>query len=80
MPVCCTPTIIEFANATQTVVEYTQEMRDKYSFPPKVFAYYYDPVSGEFVLSILPLTSMRFSGTTLTVDHGGPSGGKLVIT
>ena len=80
MPVCCTPTIINFANATQTVVNYTQEMRDKYAFPPKVFAYYFDTVTGEFVLSVLPLTSMRFSGNTLTVDHGGPNSGRLIIT
>lgn len=80
MPACCAPTIIQFANVSQTVVNYTQEMRDRYSFPPKVYAYYRDDVTGEYIMSVLPLTSMRFSGNTLTVDHGGPAIGRLVIT
>jgi hypothetical protein len=80
MPVCCTPTIIQFANETQTIINYTQEMRDKYAFPPKVYVYYFDPVSLEYVLSVLPLTSMRWNGDTLTIDHGGPQSGRVVIT
>jgi hypothetical protein len=80
MPVCCTPTVVKFANVSQTIVNYTQDMRDRYAFPPKVYAYYRDTVTGEYVLSVLPLTSMRFSGDVLTVDHGGPQSGRLVIT
>lgn len=80
MPVCCTPTVIPFANVAQSVINYTQDMRDRYSFPPKVYAYYYDPVTGEHVMSVLPLTSMRFNGDVLTIDHGGPNSGRIVIT
>lgn len=80
MPVCCVPTVIAFANAEQTIVNYTQDMRDKYAFPPKVYAYYHDAVTLEYVISVLPLTSMRFSGNVLTIDHGGPQNGFVVIT
>lgn len=55
-------------------------MRDRYAFPPKVFVYYFDPVTLEYVLSTLPLTSMRWVGSTLTIDHGGPNSGTIVIT
>ena len=80
MPVCCAPTIIPFANVAQSVVNFTQEMRDRYAFPPKVYVYYYDTVTGEYVMSVLPLTSMRWSGSQLTIDHGGPNSGRIVIT
>lgn len=80
MPVCCAPTIIPFANVTQTIVNYTQDMRDKYAFPPKVYAYYFDISTNEYVMSVLPLTSMRWSGNVLTIDHGGPNSGRVVIT
>lgn len=80
MPVCCIPTIIPFANAAQSVINYTQVMRDKYSFPPKVYVYYFDPVTSEYIMSVLPLTSMRWVGSILTIDHGGPQSGRIVIT
>lgn len=80
MPVCCPATVIPFANVAQSVINYTQEMRDKYSFPPKVYVYYFDPVTNEYIMSVLPLTSMRWNGTTLTIDHGGPQSGRIVIT
>ena len=80
MATCCTPTVIPFANVSQSVVNYTQDMRDKYSFPPKVFVWYFDINTGEYVLSVLPFTSMRWNGSVLTVDHGGPASGRLIIT
>lgn len=80
MPVCCVPTIIQFANIAQSVINFTQDMRDKYSFPPKVYVYYFDPVTNEYIMSVLPLTSMRFNGDILTIDHGGPNSGRIVIT
>jgi len=80
MPVCCTPTVIQINNQAQTVVNFTQDMRDKYSFPPKVYVWYRDVVTGEYILSVLPLTSMRWSGNVLTIDHGGVQNGRVVIT
>lgn len=80
MPVCCQATVIQFANVSQTVINFTQDMRDRYAFPPKVYVYYFDPVSLEYVLSVLPLTSMRWNGNVLTVDHGGLSSGRIIIT
>lgn len=80
MPVCCEPTIVPFANVSQTVISYTQDMRDKYAFPPKVYVYYYDTITLEYVLSVLPLTSMRWVGSTLTIDHGGPNSGRIIVT
>lgn len=80
MPVCCIATVVQFANVSQTVINYTQTMRDKYAFPPKVYVYYFDPSTLEYVLSVLPLTSMRWTGNALTIDHGGLASGRIVIT
>lgn len=80
MPVCCTPTRVLFANVTQTVIQYTQDMRDRYGIQPKVYVYYFDTVTGEYVLSVLPFTSMRFDGSQITIDHGGAQSGFVVVT
>lgn len=80
MPVCCTPTVIQFANVAQSVINFTQAMRDKYGYPPKVYVYYFDAVTNEYIMSVLPLTSMRWNGDVLTIDHGGAQSGRVVIT
>lgn len=79
MPKCCIPTQIVFSNAESTTVTYDQAMRDKYGVQPKVYVYYYDPVANEYYLSPW-YTVMKFNGSQITVDHGGPSSGMLVIT
>lgn len=78
MPTCCVPTQIEFANATITTITYDQAMIDKYGTQPRVFVYYYDAVTGEFYLSPF-FTVMKFDGSTITVDHGGPSSGFVIV-
>lgn len=78
MPRCCVPTQVQFVNATSTSVIFDDAMRDKYGVQPRVFVYYYDPVTGEFYLSPF-FTVMKFDGNTITVDHGGPSSGIIII-
>lgn len=79
MPRCCTPTRVNFANASTTAITYTQAMRDKYGVQPRVYVYYYDSVTSEFYLSPF-FTVMTFDGSTITVDHGGPNSGVVVVT
>jgi hypothetical protein len=78
MPVCCAPTEVEFINASSTSIAYDAAMRAKYGVQPRVFVYYYDSVSGEFYLSPF-FTVMKFDGSTITVDHGGPNTGIVVV-
>lgn len=79
MPTCCVPERFQFNNASITSITYTDAMRDKYGIQPKVFVYYYDPVTGEYYLSPF-FTVMKFDGSTITVDHGGPNTGFVVVT
>lgn len=78
MPVCCIPTTVTFVNAVSTSITYDAVMRDKYGIQPRVYVYYYDSVTGEFYLSPF-FTVMKFDGNTITVDHGGPNTGVVVI-
>lgn len=78
MPVCCIPTQVQFINASSTSITYDAVMRDKYGIQPRVFVYYYDSVTGEFYLSPF-FTVMKFDGSTITVDHGGPNTGVVVV-
>lgn len=79
MPRCCVPTQVIFSNATATSIVYDQVMRDKYGVQPRVFVYYHDPVTGELYLSPF-FTVMKFNGSTITIDHGGPNSGMVVVT
>lgn len=78
MPRCCPSTEVVFSNATTTQITYDQVMKDKYGSQPHVFVYYYDPVTTELYLSPF-FTVMKFNGTTITIDHGGPNSGIVVI-
>lgn len=78
MPRCCVPTQVQFINASSTSITYDDVMRDKYGIQPRVFVYYHDPVTGEFYRSSF-FTVMKFDGSTITVDHGGPNSGVVVI-
>lgn len=79
MPKCCIPTQISFANATSTSVIYDDVMRNKYGSQPRVFVYYHDPDTGEFYLSSF-FTVMKFNGSSINIDHGGPNSGLVVVT
>lgn len=79
MPRCCVPTQVTFINASSTSITYDSVMRDKYGIQPRVFVYYHDPVTATFYLSPF-FTVMKFDGNTITIDHGGPSSGLVVIT
>lgn len=78
MPTCCLPTEVQFANASTTSIIYDSVMQDKYGSKPRVYVYYYDSVTGEFYLSTF-FTVIKFNGTIINIDHGGPSTGKVVI-
>lgn len=79
MPRCCTPTQVQFNNATVTSITYDQVMRDKYGLQPRVHVYYYDPVDGSYYSSTF-FTHVTFDGSTINVDHGGPNTGIISIT
>ena len=79
MPKSCEPTQVQFNNASTTVIPYTQSLRDKYGIQPKVFTWYVDTVNGGLYMSPF-FTVMNFDGNTITVDHGGPNTGIVVVT
>lgn len=79
MPNCCVPTRVQFINATSTTITYDEVMRDKYGAKPRVFVYYHDDVTGELYQSTF-FTLITFNGSAITVDHGGPNSGFVVVT
>jgi hypothetical protein len=79
MPRCCEETKFQFNNASTTTIAYSDAMRDMYGTQPRVFVWYYDPVTGEFYLSTF-FTVIKFNGSNINIDHGGPSTGIVVVT
>lgn len=79
MPVCCDPVKVNFFNASSTSIVYDETMVKKFGAEPSVIVYYYDSVTGEFYLSEFPFTQMKFDGTNIDIDHGGPATGIVVI-
>ena len=82
MSVCCPPTRIEFFNEAITTIAYSPSMRAQYGSEPRIFVYYVDPITNELYLSNSFLTTIHFNTATnvITVDHGGPNSGIIVIT
>lgn len=79
MPKCCTPSQFTFANASNTSILYDVAMRNKYGTQPKVFVWYYDAEIDEYYLSTF-LTVIKFNGTNIDIDHGGPNSGIVIVT
>lgn len=75
---CCSSIPIEFFDAAITSIPYTPLMQAQYGPTPRVFIWYYDAITGEFLQSSF-FTLITFSGDVITVDHGGNSTGFVVI-
>lgn len=80
MPRCCTPTQFQFVNQTSTTIIYDPVMIDKYGPIPRVYTYYRDAVTGEFLLSNFFTVNKFINGNQIVVDHGGPNTGIVVVT
>jgi len=72
--ICCTPTIVPF-NEAVTTVNYTA-LAALYGQDPNVQVYYKE--GANYVLSN-DMTSVKFDGVNIIVDHGGPVVGLLKI-
>lgn len=55
-------------------------MVDRYGPIPRVFTYYHDPVTDEFLLSNFFTLNKFINGNQIVVDHGGPNTGIIVVT
>lgn len=71
---CCPPILFEFVNEAVTTIPYTAGMEAVYGVIPKVLVRYFDPETGEYVLSTF-LTRVSFAAGVVTVDHGGLNSG-----
>lgn len=80
MPRCCVPTQVQFNNATSTSIIYNAAMLDRYGPIPRLFTYYFDPATGEFLLSNFFTVNKFINGNQIVVDHGGPQTGIIVVT
>jgi len=78
MATCCQQTKIQFNNADSTTIVYDAVMRAKYGVQPRVFVWYYDTVTEEFYLSNF-FTVMKYDGSDIVVDHGGPNTGFIIV-
>lgn len=78
--VCCEPTRISFVNESSSTIQYTTQMQNTYGSKPRVFVYYYDDITGEFYQSnFFTVINYNITTQTITVDHGGPQTGFIII-
>lgn len=78
---CCNPLTVPFFNVSQTVIEYSSSLRALYGDAPRISVYYQDNDLIYHAAGIM--TQIKFDTfpvNTITVDHGGPAKGKIIIT
>lgn len=73
---CCPPTIVFFGNASSTTINYFPSLAAQYGVDPNVQVYYQDGT--EYVLSD-DQNEVKFDGTDIVVDHGGPQVGFVKV-
>jgi hypothetical protein len=73
---CCEPTIVQFVNEASKSVNYSAFMVQQYGAEPNVQVYYLQ--DGEYVLSD-DMNQVKFDGTDIVVDLGGPASGFIKI-
>lgn len=77
---CCPTTPILFVNTAISVVQYTPLMQQQYGPTPRVYIYYRDPDTGTYMQSSwFTFTAYSQVSQNITVDHGGPQTGFIVI-
>lgn len=79
MPTCCSQNTIPFTGQAITTISYNSSFQDSYGPTPHVHIYYLDTETGEFYLSNAFFTRPSFKNNIITVDHGGPQTGYIVI-
>ncbi len=75
---CCPSTTVSFVNAANTVIPYTPLLQQQYGPTPRVYVWYRDDVTGEYLQSSF-FTFTSYGGGNIEVDHGGPQTGFVVI-
>lgn len=75
---CCKQTQFDFVNEATTTIPYGEAMRAQYGTQPRVTVWYFDPVTNEFYQSTF-FTVMKFNGSDITIDHGGPNSGFVMV-
>ena len=73
---CCEPTIISFVNETGKTINYSEAMQTAYGPEPNVQVYYLE--GEEYVLSD-DMNQVKFDGTNIIADFGGPATGIIKI-
>lgn len=76
---CCQYTPYGFSNQSTTTIPFGAVQQVQYGKYPKVTVYYLDAVTGEYYQSTF-FTPVKFTGTDIVVDHGGPNSGFITIT
>lgn len=74
---CCPSNIVTFSNQEQTVINYSEALRNQFGRVPKVQVSYFDPVSSDYYISNNQ-TAVALIGNPVSqirVDHGGLSSG-----
>lgn len=75
---CCPNIPIQFVDEASTTIAYTPIMQAQFGPTPRVYAWYLDAETGEFLQSSW-FTLMKVTDGSIVVDHGGPATGFLVI-
>lgn len=81
MPKCCPIYTFPFGNALTSDIPYTTEMQANLGAVPKIEAYYYDEMSGEYShTNGIPGSEAILSEGVIHVDHGGPATGIIKLS
>lgn len=75
---CCPVTPIVFTDTAISVIPYTPIMQQQYGPTPRVYIWYRDAETDEYLQSSW-FTFQAFGNSNITVDHGGPQTGFIVI-
>jgi hypothetical protein len=75
---CCPTLQIPFNDAPTTTIAYTPPLQQQFGPTPRVYVWYYEPETGDFLQSSF-FTLVSFADGNVVVDHGGPQSGIIVI-
>lgn len=78
---CCPSNITTFSNATETVIGYSDSLRETFGRVPKIEVYYRDPIANDYYISNNQ-SAVSLIGNPVNqikVNHGGPASGAIKI-
>lgn len=78
---CCPSSITFFADVETTTIPYPDLFKTEFGLKPRVDVYYFDEELGEFYnTNGVPSSEVKFDGSNININHGGPASGYVKIS